>query len=262
VTPAARKVLFRPRAAAAVAPAVLDGLANVTAAWSLSRKLLSAYAGALYTEVTGEVTIVHDQNGNSRHLTAPVAGGDEPNVGVVGPNNRACATNNGTNEAMRYNAAISNLITNSAGYIIMAVQIDAIATNAATIYQNDTIFSDGSQFIGFHLKNGGGSTYTGHAYNWDGNADTTTHASFPVGSVAVIEWRHDGGNVMSRVNGGTWQSAASGNTSTMTGNFFELEGTGGSDFTQGSFIEGAAFNAVPDATTRDALAANFMAWAA
>jgi len=181
-------------------------------------------------------------------------------VGTAGANSRVCATFDGVAEDFRIPVTVTNLITASAGYVISSVIVDAVTTNNASVHLNDAIFSDSGQFIGYHLK----SAPSGHAYNWDGTGDSTTNASFPIGTTVVVEWKHESGNIQSRLTAsgvsGSWQSVASGNTTTLTGFPLIFHGAGGFVFTQGKLFEMAWFNAVPTTLQQDAFALDFNTW--
>jgi hypothetical protein len=237
----------------------LNGLSGVTAAWSPSRKLLSAWGGSLYTLSGGDIATILDQTGNSRDFSDSAAL-TLPALSTAGTNGRACADFDGVNDVLQVDTvALSNFISNTTGYILATAIIDAITTNAANIESNDCLFSDNGGNFGFHFKNGGGATYTGHGYNWDGNRDVTTHASFPLGSLVVCEWWHESGTVWSRINKGTKQSAASGN-STVTSTLQLMRASVASVRTDGKFFEMFTANVVPSDPVKDALVDDFTLW--
>lgn len=235
----------------------LDGF-SPTGAWSMSRDLLSAFAGgSRYTDSSGAVSSLNDQSGNTRHLTDAGTAARRPTVATGGPNSRTCADFDGSTDFLT-GAAISNFISNSAGYMIVSWLADAITLNVAQSYNNHLILGDAGQFMGLYLRDTG-SPDTVYGFNWDGNEDRGVDATIAVSTAYVTEWRHDGGNVYVRVNGGTWQSAASGNTSTMT-NALLLGGRNGAQQFNGKIFEAAVFSTVPGSTDRDAFEADFRAW--
>jgi len=235
--------------------AALDGLSGLTGAWSMSRDLLTTFAGgSRFTLNSGNVSSLNDQSGNSRHLAQATTNQQPPTATA---NSRTVIDFGGVEDSLA-GAAISNFISNNAGYIIASAIVDAVTTNNASSSGNDMIFCDTGGFIGFHLKNNA-SVYTGHAYNYDGTDDKTTNTSFPIGTAVVIEWKHEGGNILGRINGGSWDTVASGNTSTMTG-LLQIGKSFGAVWTDYRFFEMAAFNTVPGTTTQNNLKDNFMAW--
>jgi hypothetical protein len=59
---------------------------------------------------------------------------------------------------------------------------------------------------------------TAQFYNWDGNEDKA-QVDFTTGTWMLLECIHSGGTLFIRSNNGTQQTASSGNTTGMTGNF-------------------------------------------
>lgn len=231
----------------------LDGL-SPTGAFSFSRKLLSAYGGSFYTTNTGVVDALLDQSGNSYDLTQGT-GADRPTPATAGPNSVACGDFDGAGDYLT-GTAISNLISNSAGYVIATVLIDAVANNAANVYQNNAIFSDSGGFVGIFAKNVSGTTPTFFAYNWDGNADSDSGSAFSLATAYVLTWRHESGTLYLSVNGGTETTVASGNTSTMTGNL-RLGAQGAGTFLDGKIFEAATFSTIPTSGQRTAMIQDF-----
>lgn len=237
-------------------PTPLDGLSNVTGAWSVGRRMFSAWGGAFTTLDSGAFSALLDQSGNTRNFTQATAA-DRPVPVTAGPQSRAAAYFDGTNDRL-IAAAISNFIVNNNGYMIVCAIIDAITTNNAEIYQNDKLMGDSGGFMGLNLKNASGTT-TAHGYNWDGDADTTSQA-IALDAVRVVEWYHVGGNVHSRVNGSAATPVASGNTSSMTGTLNLAFNGGGPHFLECTIFEAAVFNVTPNDTIKDAIVANMLAY--
>lgn len=201
-------------AAGAAAPGSLDSIASLTGAWSLSRDLRSAFAGGTrYNKTGSDITSLEDQSGNNRDLTDGGTSTRRPLEATAGPNSRLCADFDGTSDLLQ-GAAISSFIGNASGALVISVIMDAYTLNNALPYQNDLIFADQSQFMGIYGRNTGGGTVVG--FNWDGNADSPTGHVVGTATTAVLSWRHHGGTVFLGLNG-TETSAASGNTSTITG---------------------------------------------
>lgn len=236
----------------------LDGLSDITGAWSFSRKLLTAYGGAFYAATGGAIDTLNDQSGSSRDFTQATADA-KPTETTLGPNSRAAARFNttGVDDYMAA-AAISTFITNSVGYFVVSCLFDTLDTNAPQSYNNHAVIGDSGSFIGLHAK----STGVALAYNWDGGEDAAASGSSAVTTATpyVLEWWHSGGNINLRINGGTTFTLASGNTSTMTGALRIGTNAVGPAGLNGRIESMVAFNVLPTSGERDALVANMMAW--
>ncbi|WP_292174988.1 hypothetical protein [Mesorhizobium sp.] len=243
-----------PNAGGGGAPAFnLDGL-GATGVWSMSRDLLSSFAGnARYTTATG-VDSFKDQTGNGNHFGQGNTS-LQPAVTTAGPNSRNCADFDGVDDWMSTSAALSTFIANNAGFVIVSCLIDTIGSNnTGTPGGNQTIFSDTGVSTGMELLSTGPSA---KALNFDGNYDTQT-VTIATATALVLTWRHDGGNLYISKNGGAEASVASGNTSSLTNQFQLGRATGAFWFLDGKIFEIATWSAVPDATTRDTIVSGFM----
>lgn len=246
------------KGAGLIVDGILDGL-GATSAHSASRYLLSAFSPtAKYTLDTGKVSIAADQTGNGRTVSQGNAA-NRPVIEAAGSLSRDSFSFDGSDDYLNGSTAISTLLSASTGYVICSFVLDAVSTNSGNIYDNDAIFSDTGNFMGFFCKNNTG-THTIAGYNWDGNADSPTAHSVSTGTAYVCEWRHEGGNLHTRLNKGSWNSTASGNTSTTTGGMVlgaEISG-GGTNYTDMKIVDFATFSTVPDDATKDLIAQNFM----
>jgi hypothetical protein len=237
-------------------PKILDGTAP-SGAWSMSRDLLTAFVGSSrYTDVSGAVSSLKDQSGNARNLDQATAG-NRPAVTTAGPNSRAAA--DFASQDTLIGTAMSSFMASNAGYAIVSFIADSIASNGAQSYNNNAVWTDGGGFTGVYLKNAG-TPKTAIAFNWDGNDDAASSAVISLGTVYVVEWKHEGGNISLRVNGGAWVDVASGNTSNLGFNLQLGSFTGSSGTSHdGPIFEFATWAAVP--VGADAIAANFKAHA-
>lgn len=217
--------------------------------------------GTRYTTVSGAVDSLKDQSGNSRHLEQGTST-KRPLELAGAAAGRVGASFDGTDDDLRTAAAISSLITNSAGYIICSFFLDDSSTNALNFNDNDALFADSGNFISVSVKDTGAGHQIG-AYNWDGSADVTSPLdSIATGAAHVVEWKHEGGTLSMRLDKGTWRTATSGNTQTMTGTLVvggEVSG-GITNWLDFKLMELAVFNAVPTATQQDFMANNMKAW--
>lgn len=227
----------------------LDGLSNITGAWSFSRQLLTAYGGAFYADTAGEIDTLNDQSGAGRDFTGTLTA--RPTETTLG--GEAAALFDGLNDFLESGVAISTFITNSVGYIVATVEIVATAAGDVT-FNADCIFGDSGGFMGLHTTEDEFGSY-----NWDGNADYARLTGLTVeGTKAVVEWWHTGGNVHCRFNGSTTTSVASGNTSTMTGTL-RIGRNSATTFPNMKLAEMVAFSVLPTLGERDALVADMMA---
>lgn len=100
----------------------------------------------------------------------------------------------------------------SAGTYIWAGIVDASAAAGGSPSAVSALVSgDGGEW-GFGFYESAGSIYFRH-YNFDGNYDFIDTGAITPGTPVVISARHNGGQIRIRVNGGTFSSTASGNTS-------------------------------------------------
>lgn len=234
----------------------LDGLANLTGAWSLSRDLLTSFAGnPRYTASSGEVSAINDQTGNARHFTQGTSALRPVLDTAAG---KVCATFDGSDDYMN-GVAISNLITGANGYIIASCIPLTLDTNNTTNYfYNDVLFCDHGGYMGTFML----STGECRAYNYSGGTQYAVSGTgaASVNNPLVMEWRHESGNIYLRVNGGTWFSAASGNTDALSG--LARIGTtySGAVYTHLKWCEMASFSAAPVEADRNKIAASFLSW--
>jgi len=236
------------------------------AVWAVSRSrvLISGYAGDLDAVVTGRVDILYDQSGNGRNLSA-IASIARPIATTSGPNSRECCdfspASPSSGHLMDSDAGdpVSDLISASAGYIVVSIRPDVVTQDSSTASSNATIFAFGSLRGGLTIRTGG----ILYAHNWDGSEDKAASAVLAVpvgGNPCVIEWRHEGGQVYQRVNGANETSVASGNSTDLTG----VLRMGGNALT-GTFFNGKIFEAmiyatVPTQAERDAIVSDMMIW--
>ena len=232
----------------------LDGL-SPTAAWSASRKLLTAYGGAFYTP-TGTPTTVSaflDQSGNSRDLTPPVSNG--PLIGATSPisflYNGAGAANTFLNSGA---LTASSFISNTAAYMIVSMQVSAFTTNT-TYYANAQILQDNGQNYGLTV---GGTGSSGTVYA-DTYSPFVSVSGIALNTPYVLEFRIDSGTLYLRVNGGGEVSVGASTAQGM--GVLNLGGKYLSNCHDGYIWEAATFNTVPTLAQRDAMAANFLAYA-
>lgn len=233
---------------------ILDGVTGVTAAWDMSRNLLSAFGGSRYTDASGFVSSLNDQTGNGRNLTGSV--GARPAVGTAGPNTLAAARFDGADDYL-VGAALSNFMSNSAGYMLCSFIINTVTANSGNPYENEPVWGDAGGFMGLYIRNTTGTPETAQAYNFSGGNQSAEAAVITPGTAYVVEWWHDSGNVFICVNNGTPVSVSSGNTGNVGGVLGLGHGyTGSSVFSDIDVFGGFAASAVPAA--RSTIAADFM----
>lgn len=251
-----------PRTVADGSVGLLDGL-SPTAAWSFSRDLLTSFVGgSRYTLVSGNVDVLADQSGNSRNMSAP-GSANRPSLTTAGPNSKTCGDWDGSNDVLQ-GAAVSNFIANSAGYMIASFNLDTITLDGGSnTYNNHTILADQGSFMGIYVRNSDttpGNPDTVYAFNWDGNDDHPGIVGVIAGTTYVAEWKHEAGSLSVRLNGGSWTSAASGNTTNVTNNLSIGGKAGGVRPADGKIFEAATWSTVPSTLVQDAVAASFKSW--
>lgn len=153
-----------------------------------------------------------DQSGNNRHATQ-ATGAKCPLLRTAVINGHSVLRFDGSNDCLQ-STAMSNLIANSASSFFAVLCPTAAATNNANTYQNTAMIGESGQVWGAFLK----SAPAVHAYNWDGSDDKVSKA-ITLSTAFVLHWRHDAGNLVIAKDGGAETSAASGNTTTLTGTF-------------------------------------------
>ena len=239
---------------------LLDGIVGVTGAWSMSRALFEVYDGAFYTTATGVNSWI-DQTGGLKPLLQSTAA-NQPAVTTAGPNSRACANLDGTNDSLRSSGAagqqLGSFIVAATGWMVISCIADVIDANNATVYSNEALLGDSGGFFGLFTKTGDAV----HAYSYDGTVDSVS-ATVVEGTPYVIEWRHEGGVLYCRINNGTEVSVASGNitglTSPLCVGSTAVSPTGPTEF-DGKIFELVTFNTIPTLAQREAIVADMMAW--
>jgi len=240
----------------------LDGLSNLTGAWSFSRKLLSAYGGSFATASTN-TTLFNQEGTTLRDLvqTGVSPTGRAPALSTAGPNSRACGDFDGTDDCLvgQSAAALGNLGSNSSLYIIISGIFDTLTLdNNTNKDRNHRIMIDTADDIGIMGRLGG----ILYGYNFDTNADFAASSSGAItaGTPYVLEWYHSGGNVGLSINGGTDITTASGNTSSVLG-LLAIGGlTSGTGPFDGKIFELAAFSVLPNSTIRGNLVTDMRNW--
>jgi len=234
----------------------LDGL-SPTAAWSMSRRLLSSYGAALYRTTSGNADTIYNQAGGGATFDlVNVTTSQQPGIGSAGPNNIAAALFDGVDDTLAATALLSSYISASAGYCIMSfIPVSAIL-NTTPSYHNDVVFQDAGTMWGFFLRNDGPPPHL-YGYNWDG-AEKATSQTISIGTPCVAEWRHEGGILYLDVNG-IETSLATGNTQTLTSAGMKLANAA-SKPSHISLFEMATFSTVPSSTVRGTLVNNFRSY--
>jgi hypothetical protein len=105
--------------------------------------------------------------------------------------------------------------------VLASIYVEAVATNDATITNNEAILADNGELFGLFLKNNAGAI-TLVVYNWDGNSDELSVSLSLNTSYVVVAW-HTGGNLFvelyTSAGLATSNTMASGTTSLFAGQF-------------------------------------------
>jgi hypothetical protein len=226
----------------AAASGALDSYTTgLTGAWSMHRTLLSSYGGSRFTNSSGNVSALFDQTGaGSRDFTS--GAGARPAVSTV--SGFDCADFTLNTHVLDCAATVATLINNNAGWIVWIGVVDTVPAQSLLLWNkiNNTASISILQ-----------TTNRFQAYNNDGTVDVTSGAgtAITLGSIVLLTWRHEGGNINAGVNGGTETSTASGNTTSMTDGF-ELGKVTSFGF-DGKFLELYTYNSVPSSGDRTSI---------
>jgi hypothetical protein len=232
--------------AAAVGTAVtappLDALTGITAAWSMSRNLLTSFgAGSKYTDVSSFVSVITNQQADTgRNLTDAGNSGRRPALTTAGPLSVTCADFNGSDDFLITTDNAADFFTAASGFMAVGIIMDAYTTNSGTFGSNSAVLTNLDASIGIEARNTGGGTM--QCFNKDaGGVDGAVGGTLATGTVAVVHWRHHGGNVYCGLNGVESAATASGNTSPL-GSEMQMGYRGGSLLCNFKFFEGFTSN--------------------
>lgn len=232
----------------------LDGLSNLTGAWFPSRRLLSSYAGDLWQLDGSDVAFVFNQSGDSGRDLAPLSL-LPPTASTL--NGRSAVLFDGVDDLFATDTGVmTNLLSASSGYLVCVFQITDAPLNDVTLYANNPIVTDFNDTnLGIFAKNNAEL----HAYNFDTGVDSAAFV-FKPGVVYVMAWEHSGGNLRGRINGGAWETIASGDTDASFGNDrLGIFSNSGGRRTSGKWVGLVTFSTPPSDAEKDALEANLLA---
>jgi hypothetical protein len=242
---------------------------GATAVWAVSRSraLVPTYAGPWDSVIGGRVDVLYDQSGHGRDLSASISSA-RPIATTSGPNSRACCDFSPSGSSVGHllqgdvGDPVSELLTASAGYIVISIRPDAVSQDTPTAHLNAGLLNWGpfGAVAGLSVQSGG----ILYAYNNDGSEDKAASAlaavPIGVGNPCVVEWRHDGGNIYQRINGANETFVSSGNTTDLTEpirmGFGGITGT----FYNGKVFEAMIYSTVPTQAERDAVVSDMMIW--
>jgi hypothetical protein len=231
-----------------------------TAAWSMARKVLDAYGvGIFYQESGGAISQIIDQTGGPSHWNQ-LTGAAKPTLNTAGPNARACASFDGTDDIMTCASVGTVLFNASCAYTIMCGIVVAVTTNdSVNRDQNEPICSDSNTELGAYLRNSGGTIIYHGVEDDAGTERFTTHTGeINVGEVVVIELQA-GSDVLTRVNAGLGSLSLPVNTSRNDSGTMSLGGNATSgQFLQMHWFEGATFDTSLGAEDWEAMVADML----
>ena len=239
------RVLTRGGEAAAVAAKAPNEVTGLTGWWRSDGPLWQN-AGRT-TAAVAENDPIHtwdDKSGAGRHLTVLFAAA-ALKLSVV--NGLPAVAFDGVNDCHQ-SVAVSNFITNSAYCVYCVFNVTSISTDGAGSTNCGLYGTAASAYFGLALKSTGSLAI---AYNFDGNSDTATRP-LSLSTWSATRQRHAGGSLYLKLAGGGEASAASGNTSVLTGLLHVGKATS-SSFTPLSIADLFAYNVDPSADDRAAL---------
>jgi hypothetical protein len=180
---------------------------------NLDTAALSSFVGA----GNGTVSIWYDQSGNNLNLSQPVTS-SQPSIisnGVIERSGQIITTKfDGVNDFFD-GTVISNYITNTTYSFFGVASIVNITTNAnnASIYDNDSFWSDSGGYTGIYFKN---SPNSAAIQNFSGgnniiayNINLSTNYIFFVEHFNNVMYSSINNNVVSSLNSGATSNVAS-----------------------------------------------------
>ena len=147
--------------------------------------------------------------------------------------------------------AIGNVISASAYETCVGARFNAVTTNNASSWLNQSLVTDSAGYVGIGMAR---STGVVGAFNYDATQDEITVAMTPPATI-VLQQRHSGGSLAVSTNGGAEVSTASGNTAALTG-ALQLLKAFGAVYTNGRLYAVVIRNSVFTSAER----ASLLAW--
>ena len=231
----------------AVAPFTLDEFAP-TAAFSVSRQLVSTYEDAFYTLTSGAVSSFNDQTGNARNLTQATAA-LRPTV-VTKFRIPALDFAVGGNRLVGPN--LTEFITSTSAYMVISFASRTVSRSDMAANGIITDAAEGGN-ISVSLVSG---EYKVYAFQFDGTYDVTPKTTIYNGSPYVVTFRKDATKLYCRVNLGAEVEVDNG---TLTAMAFAigLSRATPNNF-DGQMFEFATWATVPAVEDRDTIVTAFM----
>jgi hypothetical protein len=213
---------------------------------------------------TGYVSQLWDQTGNGRHLAQATTTKQPVFTSEIetGTTDRPGASFDGTDDLLATSGALSNLISTTAGYIVVVGLVDSVSLNSSTASANHVIVADSALEHGLSARLGGRL----YGFNDDGSEDSVTDA-VPVGvnsdenpQAFVAELRHDSGTLYTRVNLGDEESTTSGTTASLAGALNVGDVAAGSQALDFKLFAVLTFSTAPNDADRARLVRRLMRW--
>lgn len=163
------------------------------------------------TQAGGVVSQWDDQSGNGNNFTASSTAQPAFSSSDAAFGSRPVLTWDGSNDVMT-GPALSAFVANNAYTVFAVVNVTTIHTSTVNFELNDAIVGESGGLFALYLR----STPTIGIYNWDGNRDTAA-TSISTATTFIVTARHASGSLGIRINEGSETTAASGNTTGLTG---------------------------------------------
>lgn len=188
--------------------------------------LLYQTSGGSFVSADGDtVGLAQDSGGRARCMAQSTSGARPTyKTGIIG--GKSVLRFDGTADYLIYQGtsspgtssgsmlALSDIASASAFTAIFAVSISSARAAQAQVFDNDALFRDQTGYLGLMVSLSAG-TVTFHAYNWDGNADSAT-VTGTQSTWHIVSMRHGSGSLDIRIDGGSWSSTTSGDTTNLT----------------------------------------------
>lgn len=175
--------------------------------------LFTDTAGTTPVTAHGDVVArINDKSGNGLHMTQSTAS-FRPLYQESG--GLKFLLFDGTNDHMDSASALSNFIAAAEFEYVIGGRYVSVGTDSATATLNDAVFSDNGAYLAAAFARSSNIIGAGN-YDSGGFPPDKTENAYTVGNDFVHQARHESGNIISNVNGGSEATTASTNTFVLT----------------------------------------------
>lgn len=199
-------------------------------------------------ESGGAVSEWSDQSVVGTNDFVQATGGNKPAYDATSNcNGLPGLTFNGTASKMTSSGNSDQIISAANAFVFVALNLAGVTIDSATVYGNDSVFSDNGADYGAVVRNNAG-TYQLRAYAYDGTYDEPTLHTVSLSTTYVLTWKHTGGSLSHTYNNTAANSTASGNTSGLGTSAMQLGSCQGIRYLNADVAEFVAFNVALSST--------------